>query len=142
MHQHPRRRPLSAFQVAVRRLRSTAWLDRLPPSAAGADVVLLRAATRLARIRGFDVVAVEPAPNMIAEAQRLHRGLRIQWLDDSLPSLARTVRLGGGFDLILLSAVWRARRLARPAARLPETRLDAAPGWPNGADAAPGARRA
>jgi SAM-dependent methyltransferase len=86
-----------------------AWLaDRLPSfcgraldvgAGSGRDAAWLAS-------RGFDVVAVEPAPNMIAEAQRLHRGSRIQWLDDSLPSLARTVRLGGGFDLILLSAVW------------------------------------
>ncbi len=55
---------------------------------------------------GHDVVAVEPATAMRAEAARLHPEPRIRWLDDRLPDLAATLRLGLTFDLILLSAVW------------------------------------
>ena len=55
---------------------------------------------------GHDVVAVEPAAAMRAEATRLHPGPRIRWLDDRLPDLAATLRLGLAFDLVLLSAVW------------------------------------
>ena len=55
---------------------------------------------------GHDVVAVEPAAAMRAEATRLHPGPRIRWLNDRLPDLAATLRLGLAFDLVLLSAVW------------------------------------
>ncbi len=55
---------------------------------------------------GHDVVAVEPAAALRLEATRLHPGPRIRWLDDRLPDLATTMRLGLSFDLILLSAVW------------------------------------
>jgi SAM-dependent methyltransferase len=64
-----------------------------------------RDAARLAAL-GHDVVAVEPAAAMRAEAARLHPEPRIRWLDDRLPDLAATLRLGLTFDLILLSAVW------------------------------------
>ncbi|MET8685062.1 class I SAM-dependent methyltransferase [Streptomyces sp. NPDC004732] len=53
--------------------------------------------------RGFDVVAVEPVPELRAWAQRLHTAAEVTWLDDALPALPR---LAGPFDLILLSAVW------------------------------------
>jgi hypothetical protein len=43
---------------------------------------------------------------MRAEAQRLHPSPSIRWVSDSLPGLARVLRLGLSFDLILLSAVW------------------------------------
>lgn len=56
--------------------------------------------------RGHEVIAVEPACSMRNEAQRLHPGTAVQWIDDSLPSLAATHRLGVSFDFILLSAVW------------------------------------
>jgi len=55
---------------------------------------------------GHDVVAVEPAPAMLAEAQRRHPCPQIRWVCDSLPALAQTYRLGVTFDVILLSAVW------------------------------------
>jgi SAM-dependent methyltransferase len=56
--------------------------------------------------RGHEVLAVEPSRSMRNEAQRLHPGTAVQWIDDSLPSLAATHRLGVSFDFILLSAVW------------------------------------
>jgi SAM-dependent methyltransferase len=55
---------------------------------------------------GYDVVAVEPAAAMRAQAARLHPDQRIRWIDDRLPALTATHRLGLTFDLILLSAVW------------------------------------
>ena len=55
---------------------------------------------------GYEVVAVEPAAGIRAEAQARHPEPRIRWLDDRLPDLAAVHRLGLAFDLILLSAVW------------------------------------
>lgn len=55
---------------------------------------------------GHDVIAAEPSESMLAEAKVLHPSPRIQWLQDSLPDLRRTMRLGLTFDFILLSAVW------------------------------------
>lgn len=85
------------------------WLDGLLPTApalvldvgAGSG----RDAAWLAGL-GHDIVAVEPAAAMRAEAARLHPGPRIRWLDDRLPHLAATLRLGLTFDLIVLSAMW------------------------------------
>ena len=57
--------------------------------------------------QGADVVALEPSAAMRAEAVRLHPSDRIRWLDDALPALTQTPRLGLSFDLILLSAVWQ-----------------------------------
>lgn len=56
--------------------------------------------------RGLDVVAVEPAPQMVREGTHRHPGHGIDWVDDSLPMLAKVVRRGMSFDFILLSAVW------------------------------------
>lgn len=54
---------------------------------------------------GFDVVAVEPARGMRHAAELLHRGTSIRWLDDRLPALSATHRLGLAFDVVLLSGV-------------------------------------
>ncbi|MCA9802475.1 MAG: class I SAM-dependent methyltransferase, partial [Cyanobacteria bacterium HKST-UBA02] len=56
--------------------------------------------------RGFEVVAVEPAQEFVAEGRRRHGEADIRWVQDSLPDLTRTIRLGMSFDLILVSAVW------------------------------------
>ncbi|CAN5278378.1 methyltransferase domain-containing protein [soil metagenome] len=56
--------------------------------------------------RGCDVVAVEPAQGMIERARKGHTEPQINWLQDSLPDLTQTIKLGLSFDLILLSAVW------------------------------------
>jgi SAM-dependent methyltransferase len=55
---------------------------------------------------GYEVIAVEPAPDMLAEAKRRHADPKIRWLADALPVLQETYRLGLTFDVILLSAVW------------------------------------
>jgi SAM-dependent methyltransferase len=57
--------------------------------------------------RGFEVVAVEPAPQLRSGAARLHPSPAIRWLDDRLPALAAVHRLGLGFDLVWVSAVWQ-----------------------------------
>jgi SAM-dependent methyltransferase len=56
--------------------------------------------------RGFEVVAVEPAAAMREAAAALHPGPAIRWLDDRLPALGAVHRLGLGFDLVWVSAVW------------------------------------
>ncbi|MGG5809039.1 methyltransferase [Falsiroseomonas sp. CW058] len=60
--------------------------------------------------QGFEVVAVEPAPALRAEAARLHPSPLIRWLDDRLPALSATHRLGLGFDLVWASGVWQHMR--------------------------------
>lgn len=56
--------------------------------------------------QGHVVTAVEPALNMRNQASELHNHLPIQWIDDRLPDLATVNRPEGGFDFILISAVW------------------------------------
>ncbi len=53
------------------------------------------------------MVAVEPSTAMHAEAARRRPGSAVRWLDDTMPMLAVTTRLGLSFDLVLVSAVWR-----------------------------------
>src|SRR5260221_14739085 len=56
--------------------------------------------------RGFDVVAAEPSRAMRTFAAARHPSPNIRWIDDRLPGLEATVRLGLSFDVILASAVW------------------------------------
>ena len=65
-----------------------------------------RDAAWLAR-RGYGVLAVEPVEALRSAGQALHRMANLEWLDDSLPDLARTRARGGRFDLILCIAVWQ-----------------------------------
>lgn len=55
---------------------------------------------------GFEVVAVEPARGMREAGSTRHIGSGIRWLDDRLPALAATHRLGLAFDVILMSGVF------------------------------------
>ncbi|MFF4790761.1 class I SAM-dependent methyltransferase [Streptomyces sp. NPDC001276] len=80
-------------------------LDLLPPAPATvADIGAGtgRDAAALAQ-RGYQVVAVEPVPELRQVAQRLHADQDIGWVEDSLPELSK---LTGPFDAVLLSAVW------------------------------------
>jgi len=61
----------------------------------------------MARFQGHEVVAVEPSGAMRRQGQRLHPDERIRWLDDRLPALATTLRVGLAADVILLSGVWQ-----------------------------------
>ena len=84
------------------------FLDCLPEGAdrlaldigagSGRDAAWLRG-------RGFEVIAVEPSPGMRVAGQSLHPDPLIRWVDDRLPSLSATHRLGLAFDVILLSGV-------------------------------------
>jgi len=87
-----------------------AWFADVLPSAPAAVLDIGAGSGRDAAwlaSRGLDVVAVEPAANMVREARRIHPHSVIQWIEgDALPGLERTLRLGQAFDFILLSAVW------------------------------------
>ena len=52
------------------------------------------------------VYAVEPAIEMLKVGQSTTQNQKVQWIQDSLPTLDKTTRLEISFDLILLSAVW------------------------------------
>jgi SAM-dependent methyltransferase len=56
--------------------------------------------------RGHEVVAVEPSDNMRREARERHADPRIRWIDDALPGLTQTHRLGLQYEVVLVSAVW------------------------------------
>jgi hypothetical protein len=43
---------------------------------------------------------------MLDFARQFHPSPAIRWISDSLPALAKVMRLGAAFDLILLSGVW------------------------------------
>jgi SAM-dependent methyltransferase len=55
---------------------------------------------------GYNVVATEPVAEMRRGAMALHPDPRIEWLDDSLPHLARLSRRGDRFDIVMMTAVW------------------------------------
>ncbi|MPZ33512.1 MAG: methyltransferase domain-containing protein [Rhodospirillales bacterium] len=71
---------------------------------------------------GHTVTAVEPTPELLAEARQLHQQPAITWIDDSLPDLDRVHALGERYDVVMLTAVWmhldqaqRERAMARVA---------------------------
>ncbi|WP_413110484.1 class I SAM-dependent methyltransferase [Thaumasiovibrio sp. DFM-14] len=55
--------------------------------------------------QGCFVVAIEPASEL-RQLGRSNSSSQIQWLDDSLPALAKARNLCQQYDLILVSAVW------------------------------------
>lgn len=57
--------------------------------------------------KGARVVAVEPVSELRAAGQALHKSPNIEWLDDALPALSKTVARSERFELILLSGVWQ-----------------------------------
>ena len=82
------------------------WLAHLPKkpgvmldvgTGSGRDATALQ-------VRGWRIVAVDPSPDMLHEAQRRHPDAHIRWLRDRLPHLAGLT--GERFDFILCSAVW------------------------------------
>lgn len=54
----------------------------------------------------IQVLAVEPAQELLKLGQQTTKGCKVKWLSDSLPSLQTVTKLEVSFDLILLSAVW------------------------------------
>lgn len=55
---------------------------------------------------GHSVVAVEPMPEFLDAARRLHDSPNIQWVHDSLPELEKLGDELDQFDFVLASAVW------------------------------------
>ena len=55
---------------------------------------------------GYNVVAIEPMPDFLAAAKQRHDSPRIEWLDDSLPMLAKLGDATNQFHFVLASAVW------------------------------------
>jgi len=55
---------------------------------------------------GNQVLAVEPTAAMREGGMALHPSALIDWLDDGLPTLSRTLALGRVFDLVMMTAVW------------------------------------
>lgn len=64
-----------------------------------------RDATALAGM-GHRVVAVEPTAAFRNRAVLLHPASHIDWIDDSLPHLARLMERGDRFDVVMLTGVW------------------------------------
>lgn len=54
----------------------------------------------------IQVLAVEPATELLKLGQRTTEGTKVKWISDSLPALTSVTKLEVSFDLILLSAVW------------------------------------
>ncbi len=56
--------------------------------------------------RGHQIVAVEPIHELRRPGMALHPSPLIEWVDDSLPQLAMTLKRGETFDLVMMTAVW------------------------------------
>jgi 2-polyprenyl-3-methyl-5-hydroxy-6-metoxy-1,4-benzoquinol methylase len=74
---------------------------------------------------GHRVVAVEPTDLLRRAGMKLHAEHSIEWIDDSLPELARLQAPAEKFDVVMLTAVWmhlddleRQRAMPRLAALL------------------------
>lgn len=89
-----------------------------------------RDAAAFARL-GHKVTAVEPTAELRMPAMSLHPDPAIEWIGDSLPSLAKLKDRSAVYDLIMLTAVWMhldeaerkegmgaLARLAAPGARI------------------------
>lgn len=68
---------------------------------------------------GHTVLAVEPADGLRLAGIADHSGPGIEWLDDSLPDLARVTARGETFDLVTLTAVWAHLDHAQRAGSIP-----------------------
>ena len=54
----------------------------------------------------IQILAVEPAKELVIIGQNTTQFLNVKWLEDSLPALTNVTKQEVSFDLILLSAVW------------------------------------
>ncbi|MEX1221287.1 MAG: class I SAM-dependent methyltransferase [Idiomarina sp.] len=83
------------------------WLQRLPGEGTALDIGAGSGRdARFLATHGLSVVAVEPAENLLHEAQVNSAEHGIHWLNDTLPELRQVFALQMKFDIILLSAVW------------------------------------
>jgi len=73
--------------------------------------------------QGHMVTAVEPVAALREAGRGLHPSPHIEWIDDSLPELARIAARTEAYDLVLMSGVWQhldpGERAAAMAAILP-----------------------
>jgi len=56
--------------------------------------------------KGHCILAVEPTDPLREAGATLHLSSEIEWLDDSLPMLLKTMARQEVFDLVLVTAVW------------------------------------
>lgn len=56
--------------------------------------------------KGHCILAVEPTDPLREAGAKLHPSSQIEWLDDSLPMLLKTMARKEVFDLVLVTAVW------------------------------------
>jgi len=77
---------------------------------------------------GHHVVAVEPTAALRTRAMALHPSPRIEWLDDSLPDLARLLSRGDRFEVVMLTAVWMHLDAAQRQRAMPNVALLLRPG--------------
>ena len=77
---------------------------------------------------GHRVVAVEPVDAMREGAMKLHPSPRIEWLADTLPSLAQLRARGETFDAVLATAVWMHLDESERAEAMPAVASLVAPG--------------
>ena len=86
------------------------WLHLLPLASSASFALDVGAGSgrdaRFLAAQGFQVVAVEPAENLLHSAMALANTDKIQWFADELPALTQIHALAHDFALILLSAVW------------------------------------
>jgi SAM-dependent methyltransferase len=78
--------------------------------------------------QGHRVLAVEPTEFFRSAGKALHPSPRIEWLDDTLPDLERTLARGEVFDRVVLCAVWLHLRDEERARAMPNLARLLAPG--------------
>lgn len=81
------------------------WLPEVPGDVLDVGAGSGRDARALAAC-GFRVLAAEPSTRLRGRAEGRSEDVRIEWIDDRLPELARVRELDRSFSLILVSAVW------------------------------------
>jgi SAM-dependent methyltransferase len=77
---------------------------------------------------GHSVVAVEPTEALRTRAMELHPSPAIEWVDDSLPDLARLLARGETFDVVMLTAVWMHLDAAQRSRAMPNVASQVRPG--------------
>lgn len=78
--------------------------------------------------QGHTVLAVEPTEYFRTAGSKLHPSPQIEWLDDALPQLERTLARGDVFDRVILCAVWQHLGGADRAIAMPKLARLLAPG--------------
>jgi SAM-dependent methyltransferase len=78
--------------------------------------------------QGHTVLAVEPADGLRAAGMSDFPDPGIEWIDDSLPDLARVMPRGETFDLAMITAVWAHLDHAQRAIAIPNIAMLLRPG--------------